>query len=405
MRQTARERSASTSGKGGEARRSASRQRAGGITGATGGTVSWADAVRPISLSRRPLSKHETPRQLSSNAETTQLRHENAQLRRHIAEQDAKIAAQNATINAINAKLEQLLALHQPGESPAQTTTSVHSAQSSTVSTPPEMDTDTMELAEARPMVDRGSRVGSGVEPGPKRRALENSKERRILTRLDHQRDRQDRVETEIKSIYTRLGTLESNGQQLEQAPGVDRARNRNITADRAARELTSRAAPQARSPPMPLNPGRRSHEDAPYLLPTPLEDYGTILRWYRDTRRRFPAPHPNLTRSEGTLYRQIQTDSVLTPVLGRHIAPAIYETSACTVCRATRGTLAHILQCTPQDPAPSSIRQLPVTVRRAITSSDYNTQKLVVQCVREALERQRVGGASPLGPSAGRLT
>lgn len=215
MRQTARERSASTSGKGGEARRSASRQRAGGITGATGGTVSWADAVRPISLSRRPLSKHETPRQLSSNAETTQLRHENAQLRRHIAEQDAKIAAQNATINAINAKLEQLLALHQPGESPAQTTTSVHSAQSSTVSTPPEMDTDTMELAEARPMVDRGSRVGSGVEPGPKRRALENSKERRILTRLDHQRDRQDRVETEIKSIYTRLGTLESNGQQL----------------------------------------------------------------------------------------------------------------------------------------------------------------------------------------------
>ncbi|KAH9380393.1 hypothetical protein HPB48_017612 [Haemaphysalis longicornis] len=190
-----------------------------------------------------------------------------------------------------------------------------------------------------------------------------------------------------------------------EQAPGVDRARNRNITADRAARELTSRAAPQERSPPTPLNPGRRSHEDVPYSLPTPLEDYGTILRWYRDTRRRFPAPHPNLTRSEGTLYRQMQTDSVLTPVLGRHIAPAIYETSECIVCRATRGTLAHILQCAPQDPAPSSIRQLPVTVRRAITSSDYNTQKLVVQCVREALERQRVGGASPLGPSAGRLT
>ncbi|KAH9373974.1 hypothetical protein HPB48_003968 [Haemaphysalis longicornis] len=155
----------------------------------------------------------------------------------------------------------------------------------------------------------------------------------------------------------------------------------------------------------MPLNPGRRSHEGAPYSLLTPLEDYGTILRWYRDTRRRFPAPHPNLTRSEGTLYRQIQTDSVLTPVLGRHIAPAIYETSKCTVCRATRGTLAHILQCAPQDPAPSSIRELPVTVRRAITSSDYNTQKLVVQCVREALERQRVGGASPLGRSAGRPT
>lgn len=77
------------------------------------------------------------------------------------------------------------------------------------------MDTDTMELAEARPMADRGSGVGSGVEPGPKRRALDNSKERRILTRLDHQRDRQDRVETEIKSIFTRLGTLESNGQQL----------------------------------------------------------------------------------------------------------------------------------------------------------------------------------------------
>ncbi|KAH9367216.1 hypothetical protein HPB48_021908 [Haemaphysalis longicornis] len=94
-----------------------------------------------------------------------------------------------------------------------------------------------------------------------------------------------------------------------EQAPGVDRARNRNITADRAARELTSREVPQERSPPTPLNPGQRYHEDAPYSLSTPLEDYGTILRWYRDTMRRFPAPHPNLTRSEGAPYRQIQTD------------------------------------------------------------------------------------------------
>lgn len=213
MRRTDRERSASAGGTGGEARRSASRQRAGGITGAAGGTVSWADVARLRSPSRRPPSKHETPRQQSSNAETTQLRLENAQLRRHIAEQDAKIAAQNATINAINAKLEQLLALHQPGQSPAQTSTRVDSAQSSTVSTPPEMDTDTMEPAEARPMADRGSGAGSGVEPGPKRRALENSKERRIITRLDHQQDRHDRVETEIKTILTRLGTLESNGQ------------------------------------------------------------------------------------------------------------------------------------------------------------------------------------------------
>ncbi|KAH9384532.1 hypothetical protein HPB48_026540 [Haemaphysalis longicornis] len=145
----------------------------------------------------------------------------------------------------------------------------------------------------------------------------------------------------------------------LDHALTRDRAHNRDVDEDRAARDLTSQASPRARSPRPLIGPGSELLDPSETRLesPTPLEDYGSILRWHRDCRRRLPAPHPRLTRSEGVLLHQIQTDSVLTPVLGQHVAPEVYPSAVCAVCCAARGTLAHILQCFPQDPAPSSLR------------------------------------------------
>lgn len=93
-------------------------------------------------------------------------------------------------------------------------------------------------------------------------------------------------------------------------------------------------------------------------------------------------------------LYRQLQTDSILTPVLARYICPTLYNTDRCIICKTAPATTAHILNDCTHLQTHSEAQELPPKVREAITSSDYNTQLQAVRQVEEALTRQREGPA-----------
>ncbi|KAH9376130.1 hypothetical protein HPB48_000713 [Haemaphysalis longicornis] len=163
-----------------------------------------------------------------------------------------------------------------------------------------------------------------------------------------------------------------------------------NEEADRAARGLTYRATHTSQHSDRNRNSQLRAEESKP----VPLETYGDILRWYRHNRQRLPAPHPQLTRREGVLYHQLQTDSILTPVLARYICPTLYNTDRCIICKTAPATTAHILNDCTHLQTHSEAQELPPKVREAITSSDYNTQLQAIRQVEEALTRQREGPA-----------
>lgn len=164
---------------------------------------------------------------------------------------------------------------------------------------------------------------------------------------------------------------------------------NRNEEADSAARNLTCRATPTSQASP----PASPTPEE-----PTPLTTYGDILEWYRLTRRLYPPPHPQLSREESVLYRQLQTNSLLTPVLARHICPQVYETDMCRLCSSARATTAHLLWDCQSHPIEALQEELPPNITIAMNSYDHTTQLQAVQQVAAALARQRPASATSPG-------
>lgn len=114
---------------------------------------------------------------------------------------------------------------------------------------------------------------------------------------------------------------------------------NRNEEADAAARDLATCRAAADRPPHLVDDDEEDKEEEA-----KPLVDYGGVLRWHRDQRRTFPPPHRELSRAEATKFRQLQTETVLTPALARHVCPELYESATCSVCELETATLAHIM-------------------------------------------------------------
>lgn len=174
---------------------------------------------------------------------------------------------------------------------------------------------------------------------------------------------------------------------------------NRNETADAAARGLTNRAA--AVSSPLPSSAtegGQREDNDDEddnddvEWDPEPLLTYGEVLEWYRLGRRTAPAPHPKLTRQQAVLLRQLQTQSVITPALARHVCPDVYASDVCSVCGQHRATLAHILWDCAVHPVEAAdlYGRLPDTITSAVYSTDLDAQTLAVQQLEAALARQK---------------
>lgn len=78
---------------------------------------------------------------------------------------------------------------------------------------------------------------------------------------------------------------------------------------------------------------------------PTPLVTYQEITQHYKLSRRTFPLPHPNLTKSQETTLRLLQTNTFPHPIRLHRISPTQYP-AECKYCQQS-GTLRHIvLEC-----------------------------------------------------------
>ncbi|XP_075741347.1 uncharacterized protein LOC142790293 [Rhipicephalus microplus] len=158
-------------------------------------------------------------------------------------------------------------------------------------------------------------------------------------------------------------------------------AANRNERADAVARELAHRAAP----PPRPSGAEEAVPPDS-----DPLLDYGSILQWYREGRRTLPGPHPRLGRREGVLLRQIQTGTVLTPALARHVCPGLYESAKCSICARELATLTHVLWGCDACAGGVITDVLPPDIVTHIASPNHEAQLNAIQRLDAALARQK---------------
>ncbi|XP_077548095.1 uncharacterized protein LOC144160815 [Haemaphysalis longicornis] len=155
---------------------------------------------------------------------------------------------------------------------------------------------------------------------------------------------------------------------------------NHNETANAVARGLTNRAAAAEAD----QSWWWRETKDS-------MTTYTEIVKWYRLSRRKVPPPHPGLTREEAVIYRQLQTGSLPTPVLMRHVCPSVYESDLCRVCQKERATAAHILWDCAKNPREASTEtMIPPHLEAAAGSYDQEQQTKAVQQISAALERQR---------------
>ncbi|KAG0442850.1 hypothetical protein HPB47_015553 [Ixodes persulcatus] len=143
-----------------------------------------------------------------------------------------------------------------------------------------------------------------------------------------------------------------------------------NAVADAMARALGDRAGSQS------------SHYEP--------REYGEMLRTFRLDRQLLPAPHPNLTRKEAVVFRQLQTRCMFTPVIGKHILPDLFQDDMCKLCKSDRATLAHIAwDCTKRRREASQEADLPPEFKDATESDNYEVQLQAVQQIAALLERQ----------------
>lgn len=156
---------------------------------------------------------------------------------------------------------------------------------------------------------------------------------------------------------------------------------NHNETANVAARGLTNRAAANTAD----------SECWSRYSAKDRMTTFNEIVKWYRLNRQTMPPPHPGLTRKEAVLYRQLQTGSLLTPVLAKYVCPSVYASDVCRLCVKERATAAHILwDCSVNPREASEKTTIPPQLEAATRIYDQDTQLKAVQQVSAALERQR---------------
>ncbi|KAG0443442.1 hypothetical protein HPB47_014913 [Ixodes persulcatus] len=156
---------------------------------------------------------------------------------------------------------------------------------------------------------------------------------------------------------------------------------NHNETANSVARGLAGRAPVTAAADVVD-----RPEKDT-------MDAYNEVTLWYRLARRTMALPHPRLTREEAAVFRQLQTNSVITPVLAKHLWPEVYVTDLCRLCGKERATLAHILEDCECANADNSADVLPPLMEEAKRSEDYDVQHTAIQQILAALEKQRPDG------------
>ncbi|KAG0434355.1 hypothetical protein HPB47_019163 [Ixodes persulcatus] len=102
--------------------------------------------------------------------------------------------------------------------------------------------------------------------------------------------------------------------------------------------------------------------------------EFGETLRNFRKVRQALPNPHPNLTREEAVVFRQLPTEHMVTPVMSKHIMPEVYKHDTCKLCKSTRATLYQIAwDCTRRPTEASQEKCLPPEIKTAIQAEDYD--------------------------------
>ncbi|KAH7960235.1 hypothetical protein HPB49_018074 [Dermacentor silvarum] len=188
------------------------------------------------------------------------------------------------------------------------------------------------------------------------------------------------------QTIYTAVKTL--GEEKASKCINANTSPNRNETANAAARGLTRRVVAPAS---LVLAEGVATDDEDDEEEAELVTSYADVLEWYRSARRSMPDPHPQFTREQAVLYRQLQTNSVLTPVLARFICPDVYESAKCSVCNSATATLTHVLwdcKLNPEEAAAYPGR-LPTDIASAVTAQDSEQQLQAVQRIETALARQ----------------
>lgn len=174
------------------------------------GVISWARVTDPVTTHRQSPSNGN----LSRDATSQELKAENERLMRRIMEQDARI-------QVLSAKLDQLISINQQQaaqesiKTPAQEQPVTNENKDTSA-----MDTQTPTTAEDNGTEPEAAETNRVSEPAPKRRALENARERRINARLDSLEERQDRLEQAVRANTEAIRAinerLDAFGQRLD---------------------------------------------------------------------------------------------------------------------------------------------------------------------------------------------
>ncbi|KAH9360025.1 hypothetical protein HPB48_009578 [Haemaphysalis longicornis] len=146
--------------------------------------------------------------------------------------------------------------------------------------------------------------------------------------------------------LWTRelLLDVEHHTRKIEAPDGVPAVDSHLLHIWDARESLTKRWRRQ------PLNRKlrRRAREPADHLHPPSLRTaYREILLEQRLGRRRFPAPHPSLTRMEEVLLRQLHTNTLPIPATLHKYYPDIYPTPQRPHCDQTGDLLHTMWHCT----------------------------------------------------------
>ncbi|KAH7973967.1 hypothetical protein HPB49_007910 [Dermacentor silvarum] len=167
---------------------------------------------------------------------------------------------------------------------------------------------------------------------------------------------------------------------------------NHNEADNAAAQGLTNRAAANTADSECWW---RYSAEDN-------MTTFNEIVKWYRLNRQTMSPPHPGLTRKEAVLYRQLQTGSLLTPVLAKHVCPSVYTSDVCRLCAKESATAAHIIwDCSINLREASDKTTILPQLEAATRIYDQETQLKAVKQVSAALERQRLSETEAKGAAA----
>ncbi|KAH8025120.1 hypothetical protein HPB51_003898 [Rhipicephalus microplus] len=100
--------------------------------------------------------------------------------------------------------------------------------------------------------------------------------------------------------------------------------------------------------------------------------------------------PHPKLGPRKAVLLRQLQTGTVLTLALARHVCPGLYESAKCSICAQELTTLTHVLWGCDACAGGKIADALPPDIVNHIGSPDHEGQLNAIQRLDAALARQK---------------